>query len=98
MSYFEEFYYNRIIEWLSSGGNLEMKLHAMGRDSSHPDKIHQSVIQLGLEHLQGGVIHNFSRFQILSTISTEELLPKIQSKSILLQFKLISPCPIAGHL
>jgi len=63
------------------------------------DQAAQSHIQPGLECLQGGGIHNFlgQPVPVRHYPLSEKLLPNIQPKPPLSQFKTIPPCPITIH-
>ena len=64
------------------------------------DQAAQSHIQPGLECLQGWVIHNLlgQPVPVRHHPLREKLLPNIQPKPPLSQFKTIPPCPITTHL
>ena len=64
-----------------------------------PDQAAQSHIQPGLECLQGWGIHNLlgQPVPVRHHPLGEELLPNIQPKPPLSQFKTIPPCPTTAH-
>ena len=91
--------FHGITEMVGMGGTLKIiKFHApCHRQECLPlDQVAQSPIQPGLEHCQGGGIHDFSGLRVPAPHhpQSEEFLPYSQYKSTLFLFKTIIPCPI----
>ncbi|KAK4818789.1 hypothetical protein QYF61_019135 [Mycteria americana] len=93
----------RIIERFGLEGTFKDHLvqppcHGQGHLSL--DQVAQSTIQPGLEHFQGGGIHNFSEQSVPVAYHPhcKKFLPYVQSKSTLFQFQTIAPCPITTGL
>ena len=96
------FWGHRIIEWPGlKRTTMIIEFHSpcyeQGRQP--PDQAAQSHIQPGLECLQGWGIHNLSGqpVPVCHHPLCEKLLPNIQPKPLLSQFKAIPLCPITIH-
>ena len=94
--------FHRIIEWPGLKRTtmiikFQPPCYVQGRQS--PDQAAESHIQPGLECLQGWVIHNLlgQPVPVHHHSLCEKLLPNIQPKPPLSQFKTIPPCPITIH-
>ena len=92
------FDYTPGLEGTSRIMNLQPLCHRQGHQPAYliVDQAAQGPIQPGLEHLQGWSTHSLSGQPVPAPYYslTKNLPPDIQSKSPLLQFKIIPPCPI----
>ena len=89
----------RIIEWLGLKGTskiIQLQPPRYGQGGQPLDQAARGPIQSGLECLRRLNIHNLSgqHVPVPHLLLHEKLPPEISSKSSLLQFKSISPCPI----
>ena len=75
--------------------------HRQGYQPPHLilDQSAQGPIQPGFEHLQEWGIHNLSGQPVSAPYHShsKELFPDIQLKPSLLQFQIISPCPVVMY-
>jgi len=93
----------RITEWFGLEGTFKGHLGptpSPWQGHLPLDQVAQSLIQPGLEHFQGGGIHNFSGLPVPVSHHphSEEFLSNFQSKPILFQFKTIAPCSVTTDL
>jgi len=91
--------HHRITEWPGLKRTtmiIEFQPPCHGQGHQPPDQAAQSHIQPGLERIQGWGIHNLlgQPVPVLHHPLGEKLLPNIQPKSPLSQFKTIPPCPL----
>ena len=65
----------------------------------HLQQAAQDLVQVGLEYLQRGRLHNLpgQPVPVLHHPESEEALPHVQLEPPMLQFVTVAPCPVAGH-